>query len=135
MQKSARGKKISRYHVEAGIVAEHCLARSYQDTRWDVIVKSYELLEKITGSPIAQLNNAIAIAELEGPVAGLSVLESKQMPGSVTKSYYWYAVKADLLFRSGLLAEAESVCNHALESAPSAGIQNLLQTRFNTYRE
>ena len=44
--RSAEGDDFSRFHAEAGIAAEHCLAPSFDETRWDRIVECYELLEK-----------------------------------------------------------------------------------------
>jgi predicted RNA polymerase sigma factor len=46
LARSADGDTFSRYHAEAGIAAEHCLAPSFELTRWDRIVASYELLER-----------------------------------------------------------------------------------------
>ena len=47
LAKSAQGDCFSRYHAEAGIAAEHCLAPSFQETRWDRVVECYSLLERI----------------------------------------------------------------------------------------
>ena len=46
LAKSAYGDNFSRYHAEAGIAAEHCLASSFEETRWDKIVACYRLLEE-----------------------------------------------------------------------------------------
>src|SRR5262249_41362982 len=50
LARSAEGVTFSRYHAEAGIAAEHCLAASFAATRWDRIVECYELLEKTAPS-------------------------------------------------------------------------------------
>ena len=52
LAKSAYGDKFSRYHAEAGIAAEHCLAASFEETRWDKIVQCYRLLEETAPSAI-----------------------------------------------------------------------------------
>jgi len=57
LAQSANGDTISRYHVEVGIAAEHCLS-SFSQTRWDKIVASYKFLERIAPSPLHQLNRA-----------------------------------------------------------------------------
>ena len=67
LAKSAEGNTFSRYHAEAGIAAEHCLASSFHETRWDKVVECYSLLEQFTHSPIHKLNRAVAVAEWKGP--------------------------------------------------------------------
>ena len=66
LAKSAEGDGFSRYHAEAGIAAEHCLAPSFQETRWDRVVECYLLLERIASSPIHQLNRASCICMWHG---------------------------------------------------------------------
>src|SRR5215510_7435743 len=75
LTRSARGKTVSRYHAEAGVAAEHCLAPSYTVTNWEEIVRLYEVLERIAPSPLNVLNRAIALAEWQGPDVGLTALE------------------------------------------------------------
>src|SRR5687767_11234266 len=60
LARSARGDVFSRYHAEAGIAAEHCLAPSVSETRWDRIVECYELLERVAPSALHRLNRALA---------------------------------------------------------------------------
>src|SRR5262245_14659366 len=76
LTRSARGATLSRYHAEAGIAAEHCLAPSYRETNWEEIVQRYEVLERIAPSPLNVLNRAIALSEWKGPAAGLAALET-----------------------------------------------------------
>src|SRR5216117_1943285 len=52
---SGQGDVFSRYHAEAGIAAEHCLAPSLQETRWNHVVECYSLLERLAPSPIHML--------------------------------------------------------------------------------
>src|SRR4029434_9861404 len=70
LSRSAEGNAFSRYHAEAGIAAEHCLAPSLGETRWDRIVECYELLERLAPSAIHTLNRAVAVAEWRGPAEG-----------------------------------------------------------------
>ncbi|HET7132621.1 MAG TPA: DUF6596 domain-containing protein, partial [Gammaproteobacteria bacterium] len=51
LQRAARGDVLSRYHAEAGIAAEHCLAPTYAATRWDEVVRLYEMLDSVAPSP------------------------------------------------------------------------------------
>lgn len=129
LAQSANGDAISRYHLEAGIAAEHCLSPSFSETRWDKIVASYKLLECIAPSPLHQLNRAVATAEWKGPQAGLAVLKSTEIPHWLNQSYHWYTVQADLLFRSGDKVLGRKNAELAIESAPSKSIKQLLYKR------
>ncbi len=134
LERSARGETISRYHVEAGIAAEHCLSQSFVQTRWDKIVASYELLERIAPSPLHQLNRALALAEWKNPQEGLAVLISTDLPNWLERSYHWYAVLADLQYRCGEHALAHKNENLAIQTAPNNSIKKLLSKRFMTYK-
>ena len=80
LAKSAKGETFSRYHAEAGIAAEHCLAPSFEETRWERVVECYALLERTAPSALHRLNRAVAVAEWRGPEAGLAVLEELAPP-------------------------------------------------------
>ena len=131
LERAARGDCLSRYHLEASIAAEHCLAKSFVETRWDKIVKSYELLSKIADSPLLLLNRALAMAEWKTPIDALSILSGAKIPDWLHKSYHWYAVLADLQFRSGQDASAKENAQMAMQLAPTEAIKNALQSRFN----
>jgi RNA polymerase sigma factor (sigma-70 family) len=130
LAKSAEGEVFSRYHAEAGIAAEHCLAPSFAETRWDAVAESYALLEQVTSAPIHRLNRAVAVAEWRGPEAGLAVLEGFEPPKWLAGSHMWAAVLADLHQRCG---HSETAARHreaAIESAPSDAVRELLRRRL-----
>ncbi len=130
LARSAQGDGFSRYHAEAGIAAEHCLAPSLQETRWERVVDCYALLERVAPSPIHKLNRAVAVAEWQGPAAGLAVLEGFEPPTWLAGSYLWAAVLADLHRRCGNGHRAKRYQDAALKSAPTQAQQELLQRRL-----
>lgn len=130
LEHSAQGETLSRYHVEASIAAEHCMAPSFKKTRWDKIVTYYELLEHISPSPIHYLNRAIAMTEWQGATAGLAILNTADIPIWLEHTYHWSAVQADLSFKCGDYESAHKKANHAIEKAPTESIKKLLQKRF-----
>lgn len=130
LARSATGDCFSRYHAEAGIVAEHCRAESFAETRWDRVVDCYLLLERIQPSPIHRMNRAVATAEWQGPEAGLAVLHGFEPPGRLAESYLWAAVNSDLHRRCGNREKAASYREAALNAAPSPAIQTLLRRRL-----
>ena len=127
---SAQGDNFSRYHAEAGIAAEHCLAPSFGQTRWDNVVECYELLERVAPSALHRLNRAVAIAQLQGPDAGLAVLDGLEPPSWLAGSYLWAAALADLHRRCGHVDAAEQYRDAAFESAPTTAVAELLRRRL-----
>ncbi|NRA63447.1 MAG: sigma-70 family RNA polymerase sigma factor [Pseudobacteriovorax sp.] len=131
LQDSAEGTQISRYHIEAGIAAEHCLAPSFKETRWQHIVKSYELLEQVTGSPLVFLNRVLALAEWKGLEQALDLLNGYQAPPPFSRSYHWFAVEADLLGRQKKdLTRARTLAKESIRLAPNSHIARVLKERF-----
>ncbi len=130
LARSAHGDDYSRYHAEAGIAAEHCLAASFQETRWDRVVECYSLLERIAPSALHRLNRAVAVAEWQGPEAGLAVLNGDEPPTWLAGSYLWAAVLADLHRRCGNADAAKRCRDKAVKSAPSLAVKELLQRRL-----
>lgn len=129
LARAAEGEKLSRYHAEAGIAAEHCLAASFQETRWDRIVDLYLLLEQVSPSPLHRLNRALALAEWQGPEAGLAILQSFEPPSWLDGSYLWSAVMADLLRRCDD-PRTRHYRERALKLAPNRAIQTALKRRL-----
>ena len=131
LAKSAEGENFSRYHAEAGIAAEHCLAPSFETTHWERVVECYLLLEQVGPSAIHRLNLAVAVAEWQGPDAGLSVLDGFAPPTWLAGSYLWAAVQSDLHRRCGNADIARQYSDAALESAPTSAVKELLSRRLN----
>ena len=130
LERSAAGDVFSRFHAEAGIAAEHCFAPSFEDTRWKEIADLYAMLERIDPSPLHTMNRAVAIAEWQGPAAGLAVLEALAPPAWLAGSYLWDAVLGDLHRRAGNLEIARRHRDRALASAPTEAVRELLRRRL-----
>lgn len=84
------------YRLQAQIAAEHATAPSPEDTRWGVIADLYAVLESLTPSPAVRIARAVAVAEADGPRAGLDLLADVEMPG-----HRLPAVRGELLTRAG----------------------------------
>lgn len=130
LARSASGDHFSRYHAEAGIAAEHCLAPSFAQTRWDRVAECYAMLEREAPSAIHRLNRAVAVAEWKGAAEGLVVLEGFEPPTWLAGSYLWSAVLADLHRRAGQVDAAARYCQAALEAAPTPEVKALLARRL-----
>ena len=128
--RSARGETVSRYHAEAGIAAEHCLAPSYAATNWPEIVRLYDVLERIAPSPLNVLNRAIALAEWKGPEVALAAIESIEAPSWLLDYYLWDATLGELHRRCGSRDRALMHTKRALAAAPTNPEKALLERRI-----
>lgn len=98
------------YLLQARIAAEHATAQAAGDTRWDRIVRHYDTLLRVASFPSAQLARAVAVAEAQGPEAGLAALDQVRMPSSHRPA----SVRAELLVRSGRVTEAQAAYEEAI---------------------
>ena len=92
-------RSVGEYLLQAQIAALHDQAGRAEDTDWREIAALYGLLERMTGNPMVSLNRAIAVAMVDGPSAGLSLLEplSEQLAGH----HRLHAARAHLLEMAG----------------------------------
>ncbi|MCA9622356.1 MAG: sigma-70 family RNA polymerase sigma factor [Myxococcales bacterium] len=128
--RASAGERFSRYHAEAAVMAEHCLAPSFAETRWGEIVSLYELLERQAPSPLYTLNRAIALAEWRGPEAGLEVLEAMTPPAWLLRYYLWDAALGELLRRAGRQERAASYLRRAIDAAPTRAERRIFEARL-----
>ena len=94
----ARGA-VGEYQLQAAIAAEHAQAARAEDTDWREIAGLYGLLERMTGNPMVALNRAIAAAMVDGPEAGLALLE--ELDERLEDHHRLHATRAHLLEMSG----------------------------------
>lgn len=113
------------YALQARIAAEHALAPTAADTRWDRIVAGYDQLLRLAPNPGAALARAVAIAEADGPDAGLAALDTIDLPGSHRPA----AVRAELLARLNRHGEALAAYDEAIRLCDNAVEQTHLEQR------
>lgn len=97
---------VGEYQLQAAIAAVHDEAPRAEDTDWPQIQTLYEMLARLSDSPLVTLNHAIATAMVEGPEAGLALLASLEQSGALEGNHRLEAVRAHLLDRAGRPAEA-----------------------------
>jgi RNA polymerase sigma-70 factor (ECF subfamily) len=89
------------YVVQAAIAALHARASSYRDTDWPQIAGLYEVLLRISPSPVIELNHAAAVSMVDGPARALDLIDALQARGGLNGYELLPAVRADLLRRLG----------------------------------
>jgi RNA polymerase sigma-70 factor (ECF subfamily) len=90
------------------------------------------MLERIDPSPLHTMNRTVAIAESQGPAAGLAVLQALAPPAWLAGSYLWDAVMGDLHRRAGNREIAQRHHDRALASAPTDAVRDLVRRRLAT---
>jgi RNA polymerase sigma factor (sigma-70 family) len=97
------------YLLQALIAAEHAIAPHPDATDWPRIVERYDELLALEDTPVVRLNRAVALAEADGPLAGLRALEGLDLPG-----HRLPGVRGELLSRVGRIEEARADLAHAV---------------------
>ncbi len=94
------------YFVQASIAACHARATSVETTDWAAIASLYATLAAESGSPIVELNRAVAVSMASGPAAGLEIVDGLRAAPGLTGYHLLPSVRGDLLFKLGRLDEA-----------------------------
>jgi RNA polymerase sigma-70 factor (ECF subfamily) len=115
VRQAARAGSVGQYWLQAAIVAEHVRARSAEDTDWEHVCRLYDSLLDLTRSPVVALNRAIAVSMVQGPEAGLQLLEG--VTGELDGYVYFHSARADLHRRAGEQLRAQAAYRRALELA------------------
>jgi RNA polymerase sigma-70 factor (ECF subfamily) len=113
------------YQLQAAINAVHSDATKPEDTDWRQILALYEQLLAMEPTPVVALNRAVALAEVEGPSAGLAAVDVLELGNY----YLFHAVRADLLRRLGRDREAVVAYRAAQERTDNDAERDFLETR------
>jgi RNA polymerase sigma-70 factor, ECF subfamily len=121
LNEASRCRRIGRYQLEAAIQSAHVEGARSGSMSWDAVVTLYDALAQLTSSPVALINRALAVAELEGPRAGLAALETAGVDQRVESYQPYWAARANLLGRTGSPDAARHAYQLAigLESEPA----------------
>lgn len=126
LKRSARGGEVTRFHLEAGIAANHAGAASYATTDWAEIVRLYDVLREIAPSPVVDVNRGLAVAMLRGATAGLDELDAIPERDLLNRYPYALAMYAELHASLGHTEEAVGYLERALEQQTSPAERALL---------
>jgi RNA polymerase sigma-70 factor (ECF subfamily) len=125
-----RGTPPGRYALQAAIAALHDEAPDAASTDWPQIVALYDVLKTLDGSPLVELNRAVAVAMRDGPAAGLSLLDQLTADPRLAGYHLLPAARADLLRRLGRYGEAAGAYRCALELVGNEPERAFLERRL-----
>lgn len=110
---------VGMYRLQAAIAALHDEAASIGETDWAQILALYELLMRLADNPMIALNHAVATAMVQGPAAGLALLDDLQRDARIAGHYRLDAVRAHLLDLAGNASEAAAHYRAAADGTAS----------------
>lgn len=110
-------RRAGPYTIQAAIAAVHAEAASAGATDWHQIVGLYDVLLRLTPTPVVELNRAVAVAMRDGAETGLAQVEAILVRGELVDYFPAYAARADLCRRAGRIAESRAAYVRALELA------------------
>ena len=123
------GGTLGPYALQAAIAACHARAVRAEDTDWERIVALYDGLVELTGSPVVELNRAVAVGMAFGPVAGLEIVDRLRDEPALASYHLLPTVRADLLLKLGRKDEARADLERAAFLAKNARERALLLAR------
>jgi RNA polymerase sigma factor (sigma-70 family) len=120
---------VGPYQLQAAIAAVHAEAPHAQDTDWAQIEILYRMLERVAPGPVVTLNHAVAVAMVDGPRAGLRMLEQLLADEQLRRTHRLHAVRAHLLDLDGRGEEARDAYASAARLTTSIPEQRYLNAR------
>ena len=118
------------YQLQAAIAACHARASRAEDTDWPQIARLYGALAAATGSPVVELNRAVAVAMADGPQAGLVLVDELVDAGELDSYHLLWSARADLLRRLDRGDEAAEAYRRALELVTNEAEADFLRARL-----
>lgn len=124
-------RRYGPYTIQAAIAAVHAEATDAQSTDWPQIIGLYDLLLRMTPSPVIELNRAVAVALRDGPAAGLALIDTILQRGELQHYQFSHAARADMLRRLDRNAEARTAYQQALDLTQQEPERRFIQRRLN----
>jgi RNA polymerase sigma-70 factor, ECF subfamily len=118
VDKAMLHRRPGPYQIQAAIAALHARAKQAKDTDWAGIEQLYLALERRDPSPVVKLNRAVAVSEVHGAEAALSIVETLAEP--LAGYFYFHGLRGALLKRLGRNREAQQALREAIGLAGTA---------------
>lgn len=123
------GRGLGPYGLQAAIASCHAAAPSVEATDWERIVLLYEALGRVAPSPVVELNRAVAVAMLHGPLTALAIVDELAAGGRLAASHLLPSVRGELLARLGRPTEARAELLRAAELTTNRRERELLERK------
>lgn len=122
---------LGPYTLQAAISWCHTRAKTFEETDWDEILALYDALTALTGSPVVELNRAMAMAMAWGPEEALELLDELADDPALQGYHHLPSVRGEVLFRAGRMPEARQAFERAASLASNERDRAMLLERAN----
>jgi RNA polymerase sigma-70 factor (ECF subfamily) len=130
---SSRGEKLTVYHIESAIAAEHCLAASFAQTNWQRMLQLYDLLLEEKPMPVVFLNRAIVLSRIGEKEQAIREINAIPNIEKLLDTHYIYsAVLGDLYLQNGDLSKARKYLLQAQGLTISHAEKKLIHDKLDT---
>lgn len=130
IKQSLGSGRFGMYALQAAISAVHAEANTPAETDWSQIIALYDVLLRISSTPVVQLNRAVAVSMRDGPQAGLAIIDGMLLRGELADYYLAHSARGELLRRLGDYANAKPAFEKALSLAKQAAERRFLTRKI-----
>jgi len=130
VERALISRRFGPYTLQGAIAAVHAEARTSAETDWAQIVSLYDVLARVTPSPIVDLNRAVAVAMRDDPSTGIDLIDEIFARGELADYQLAYSARADLCRRAGRIEEARIFYKKALSLARQEPERHFLEGRL-----
>ena len=127
LSRAVGSRAVGRYQLEAAIQSAHGVRPRSGRADWPAIEQLYDALVAMTGSPVAGINRAIAVAETRGPAAALALLDGLADDPRLAQHQPYWAARAGLLARMEERQAADQAYERAMGLETDAAVREFLQ--------
>ncbi|MBK5519322.1 RNA polymerase sigma factor [Pseudomonas sp. TH10] len=130
VERALTTRRFGPYCLQAAIAAVHAEAPTAEETDWEQIVGLYDVLLRAVPSPVVELNRAAALAQRDGPLVGLTLIEGILQRGELLDYHLAHSARAEFCRRLGRVEEARAAYLRALELTQQVPERRFLQERL-----
>lgn len=131
---AASGNRLSAYHLQAEIAAMHSTTQHFTLTNWKNILALYDLLKEKQPTPVVLINRAVALAQIQGPAAGLNALKQIPVDDQLERYPFLHAAEGEFHRRLGHSMEAEISFQRALDFSRTEPQRRFLMRKLEATR-
>lgn len=133
LQQSISGTEVTKFQLQAGIAAEHCIASSLETTNWASIAQQYAILEQLDKGPLVKLNGSIARFYAGERMEALAQLLAQSGNPTLQKSVHYHSTLAVFYSELELKAKALPYFERALTLSTSSKEKELIRKKMAAY--
>ncbi|MBK8393160.1 MAG: sigma-70 family RNA polymerase sigma factor [Saprospiraceae bacterium] len=127
LQNLIKPDALNQYYIEALIVSKHMMNSNFDEAYWEEIILLYEMLSKITASPIVELNKCYCLHKAGRSIEALTIL-NKLENDLPPNHFYFSLVKADVIKNQSTSLDAHNLMEQAIIQADQSIRKNLLKS-------